>query len=60
MDVELAASLSAPFEAGTQVGEAVWKKDGEAVVRVPLVTRSGAGLDAREPLSFWQRLWGTA
>ncbi|MDE7171340.1 MAG: D-alanyl-D-alanine carboxypeptidase [Oscillospiraceae bacterium] len=57
MDVTLANSVQAPFEAGTPIGEAVWKKDGEVVARVPLVTQSGAGLDAREPLTFWQRLW---
>ncbi len=60
MEVELDCSIRAPFEAGAQVGEAVWKKDGEVVARVPLVVQSGAGLDTREPLSFWQRLWGAA
>lgn len=57
MDVELAPSINAPFEVGTSIGEAVWKKDGEIVARMPLVTQSGAGLDAREPLGFWARLW---
>ena len=56
-DVTLADSVQAPFEAGQPLGEAVWKKDGEIVARVPLVAQSGAGLDAREPLTFWQRLW---
>lgn len=60
MEVELDCSIRAPFKAGAQVGEAVWKKDGEVVARVPLVAQSGAGLDTREPLSFWQRLWGVA
>ncbi len=60
MEVELDRSIRAPFEAGAQVGEAVWEKDGEVVARVPLVAQSGAGLDTREPLSFWQRLWGAA
>ena len=57
LDVELAPSVRAPFAAGKVIGEAVWKKDGEAVARVPLVARSGAGLDVREPLGLWQRLW---
>ncbi|MDE6281120.1 MAG: hypothetical protein K2M15_04925, partial [Oscillospiraceae bacterium] len=57
MNGTLANSVQAPFEAGTPIGEAVWKKDGEVVARVPLVTQSEAGLDAREPLTFWQRLW---
>lgn len=56
MDVELADSVCAPFETGAPVGEAVWKKDGEAVARIPLVTQNGAGLDTRAPLNFWQRL----
>lgn len=56
MNVELASSVRAPFEAGEIVGDAVWKKNGEIVVRVPLVTQSGAGLDTREPLTFWQRI----
>ncbi len=57
MEVELDRSIQAPFEAGAVVGRAVWKQDGEAVAQVPLVARSGAGLDVREPLSWWQRLW---
>ena len=57
MEVELDRSIQAPFEAGAAVGRAVWKQDGEAVAQVPLVARSGAGLDVREPLSWWQRLW---
>lgn len=56
MDVELADSVQAPFEAGRPLGEAVWKKDGEIVARVPLAAQSGARLDAREPLAFWERL----
>lgn len=60
MEVELDRSIRAPYEAGAVIGEAVWKKDGEIVARVPLAAQSGAGLDAREPLSWWQRLWGAA
>lgn len=60
MEVELDRSIRAPYEAGAVIGEAVWKKDGEIVVRVPLAAQSGAGLDIREPLSWWRRLWGAA
>ena len=56
MDVELAESIRAPFEAGTPIGEAVWKKNDTIVARVSLVSQDGAGLDARAPLTFWQRL----
>ena len=58
MDVRLDESVQAPFEAGAVIGEALWKKDGEIVARVPLEAQSGAELDIREPLSFWQRLTG--
>ena len=57
MEVELVPFIQAPFESGTPVGEAVWKKDGEIAVRVPLVAQSRAGLDTRKPLGFWARLW---
>ncbi len=57
MDVELAGPVRAPFGAGQPLGTAVWKKNGEIVARVPLAAQSGAGLDVREPLTFWQRLW---
>jgi len=56
MDIELPSSVQAPFEAGRRLGDAVWKKNGEIVVRVPLTAQNGAGLDAREPLTFWERL----
>ncbi len=56
MDVELASAVQAPVEAGQPLGEAVWRKNGEIVARVPLVSQSGAGLDVQEPLSFWGRL----
>ena len=56
MDVELAGSVCAPFEAGQPLGEAVWKKDGGIVARVPLVAQSGAGLDVREPMTFWEKV----
>lgn len=60
MEVELDPSIRAPYEAGAVIGEALWKKDGEIVARVPLAAQSGAGLDVREPLSWWQRLRGVA
>lgn len=56
MDVDLVKSIRAPFEAGEPIGEAVWKKNGETVARVPLVAQRGAGLDVREPLPFWEKL----
>lgn len=56
MDVELVDFVQAPFEEGWPLGEAVWKKNGEIVARVPLVAQNGAGLDVREPLTLWQRL----
>ncbi len=57
MEVELDGSAAAPFAAGQPVGEAVWRKAGEIVARVPLAAQNGAGWDVREPLSFWERLW---
>ena len=56
MDVELAGSVCAPFAAGKPIGEAVWRKNGEVVARVPLVTQSGAGIDLREAMTFWEQL----
>ena len=57
MEMELSDSVCAPFEAGEPIGEVMWKKDGEIVARTALVAQDGAGLDVREPLGFWQRLW---
>lgn len=57
VEVKLAPSIQAPFDAGAPIGEAVWKKDGEIVARIPLAAQSGAGLDVREPLGFWPRVW---
>ena len=56
MEVELLQSAPAPLAPGVQLGELRWRLDGEVVARMPLVSRSGAGLDVREPLSFWERL----
>lgn len=58
LGVELAASIQAPFEEGEPIGKAVWRRDGEIVASVPLVAQSGADYDVREPLGFWQQLWG--
>lgn len=60
MEVELDRSIQAPFEARAVLGEVLWKKNGEVVARVALEAQSGAGLDTREPLSWWRRLWGAA
>ena len=60
MEVKLDSSVQAPFAPGTPVGEAVWKKDGEIVARTDLAAQNGAQLDVREPLDWWQRLWGAA
>jgi len=57
-DVELYGPIHAPFATGKPIGEAVWKRDGEIVVRVPLVAQSGACVDIQEPLGFWGALWG--
>ncbi len=57
MDVELAPSVRAPVAAGRPLGEVIWRENGEAVARAPLVAEAGAGLDVRAPLNFWQRLW---
>ena len=56
MEVELLQSAPAPLSPGAQLGELRWRLDGEVIARMPLVSRSGAGLDAREPLTFWERL----
>ena len=60
MEVKLDSSVQAPFAPGTPVGEAVCKKDGEIVARTDLAAQNGAQLDVREPLDWWQRLWGAA
>ena len=56
MEVELLRSVSAPLAPGVQLGELRWRLDGEVIARTPLVSQSAAGLDAREPLTFWQKL----
>ena len=58
MEVELLRSAAAPLAPGVQLGELRWRLDGEVIARMPLVSRSGAGLDAREPLSLWEKFLG--
>ena len=58
MEVELPQSVSAPFATGTQLGELRWLLNGEVIARMPLVSQSGAGLDVREPLTFWEKVRG--
>ena len=58
MEIELPESVPAPLGPGVQLGELRWLLDGEVVARMPLVSQSGAGLDAREPLTLWGKLRG--
>ena len=55
MEVELPQSVSAPLAPGVQLGALRWLLDGEVIARMPLVSQSAAGLDAREPLTFWEK-----
>ena len=57
MEIELVQSVRAPIIPGEQLGKARWRLNGQVVASVPLVAQSGAGLDVREPLPFWQRLF---
>ena len=59
-EVELLRSATAPLPPGVQLGELRWRLDGEVVAQMPLVSQGNAGLDLREPLSWWRRLWGAA
>ena len=56
MEIELLQSASAPLAPGVQLGELRWRLDGEVIARMPLVSRSAAGLDAREPLTLWEKI----
>ena len=56
MEVELLQNASAPLPPGVQLGELRWRLDGEVIAQRPLVSQSAAGLDAREPLSFWEKV----
>ena len=55
-EVELLPSASAPLPPGVQLGKIRWRLGGEVIAEMPLVSPSGAGLDVREPLSFWERI----
>ena len=56
MEIELLQSATAPLPPGVQLGELRWRLDGEVIAQMPLVSQSAAGLDVREPLTFWGRL----
>ena len=56
MEIELLQSASAPLAPGVQLGELRWRLDGEVIAQMPLVSQSAAGLDVREPLTFWQKV----
>lgn len=55
-EVELVRSASAPLPAGVQLGVLRWRLNGEVIAEMPLVSESGAGLDVREPLTFWEKM----
>lgn len=57
MEIELLRSPSAPLDPLVQLGEARWLLDGRVIARMPLMSQGSAGVDVREPLNFWQRLW---
>ncbi len=54
-EVELLQSASAPLPPGVQLGAIRWRLGGEVIAELPLVSQSGAGLDVREPLTFWEK-----
>jgi len=55
-EVELLRSATAPLPPGVQLGELRWRLDGEVVAQMPMVSQGNAGLDLREPLTFFERL----
>lgn len=57
METELLRCPSAPIDPLVQLGEARWLLDGQVIARMPLMSQGSAGVDVREPLTFWQRLW---
>ena len=57
LEVDLTDAVQAPISAGTVMGTAWWKLDGQAVAYTELVCASGAGLDLYEPDNWWDRLW---
>lgn len=56
MEVELLRRPSAPIDPLVQLGEARWLLDGQVVASAALMSRGSAGLDAREPMTFWEKL----
>ena len=58
MEVELLQSAAAPLAPGVQLGELRWLLDGKVIARMPLVSRSAAGLDVREPQTLWEKFRG--
>ena len=56
MEVELAQRASAPIAPGVQLGVVRWRLNDKVIAQMPLVSQSGAGLDVREPLTFWGRV----
>ncbi len=55
-EVELLQSASAPLPPGVRLGTIRWRLGGEIIAEMPLVSQSGAGLDVREPLTFWEKM----
>ena len=56
LEVELPQSAAAPLAPGAQLGTARWRLEGRVVAQMPLVSQSGAGLDGRKPLTFWEKV----
>ena len=48
--------LTAPVAQGTQLGEAVYRVDGEEKLRIPLVAGTDVDCCLRTP-NGWERLW---
>ncbi len=57
LEVNLTDAVQAPISAGTVMGIAWWKLNGQTVAYTDLVCASGAGLDLYEPDNWWDRLW---
>ena len=55
-EVELLQSASAPLPTGVRLGTIRWRLGGEVIAEMPLVSQNGAGLDVREPLTFWEKV----
>lgn len=55
-EVELVRGATAPLPPGVQLGVIRWRLGGEVIAQMPLMSQSGAGLDVREPLTFWEKV----